>query len=53
MLRVCVASIEGDGCSVLVKEGHILQLMHALYGTKQAGRSWYQQLKDYMINELK
>ena len=36
-----------------VKEGHILLLVHALYGTKQAGRSWYQQLKDYMINELK
>jgi hypothetical protein len=36
-----------------VKAGHILKLMHALYGTKQAGRSWYQQLKDYMINELK
>ena len=36
-----------------VKEGHILLLVHALYGTKQADRSWYQQLKDYMINELK
>jgi hypothetical protein len=34
------------------KPNHKLLLIKALYGTKQAGRSWYQLSKDFMINEL-
>ena len=29
--------------------GNILKAERALYGTKQAGRSWYQLLKDYLL----
>ena len=34
------------------KPGHKLLLVRAIYGTKQAGRSWYQLSKDFMINIL-
>jgi hypothetical protein len=34
------------------KPNHKLLLIKALYGTKQAGRSWYQLSKDFMTNEL-
>ena len=34
------------------KPGHKLLLVRAIYGTKQAGRSWYQLSKDFMINVL-
>jgi hypothetical protein len=33
--------------------GNVLQLLRALYGTKQAGRSWYQLLKDYLLKYCK
>jgi hypothetical protein len=32
-----------------VAPGNLLKAMRALYGTKQAGRSWYQLLKDYLL----
>jgi hypothetical protein len=34
------------------KPNHKLLLIKALYGTKQAGRSWYQLSKDFMIKVL-
>jgi hypothetical protein len=34
------------------KPGNVLKMKHALYGTKQGGRSWYQLLKDYNLKVL-
>ena len=31
------------------KKGNVLKMERALYGTKQAGRSWYQLIKDYLM----
>jgi hypothetical protein len=35
------------------KEGNVLKVEKALYGTKQAGRSWYEQIKDFLISTMK
>jgi hypothetical protein len=34
------------------EKGNVLKVEKALYGTKQAGRSWYEQIKDFLINVI-
>ena len=34
-----------------VKPGHVLRLRKAIYGLKQAGRNWYQLLREYLVKE--
>jgi hypothetical protein len=35
----------------VVKPGYVLRLRKAIYGLKQAGRNWYQLLREYLVNK--